>query len=67
MLVENLGSTADSQYTGFCQITDCHVMDLHCIYFLNREISKISTFSLKKKGALSGSPSFFVKFFVEFI
>ena len=31
MLMVNLGSTDDSRYTGFCEITDRDVLDLQCI------------------------------------
>ena len=33
LLMENLGAMADSRYTGFPQITDCDVLDPHCICF----------------------------------
>ena len=29
--MENLGAMADSRYTGFHEITDRDVLDLHCI------------------------------------
>ena len=29
--MENLGAVAYSQYTGFREITDCDVLELHCI------------------------------------
>ena len=32
--MENLGAIADSRYTGFREITDCDVLELHCIMFL---------------------------------
>ena len=30
MLIENLGAMADSRYTGFREITDRDVLELHC-------------------------------------
>ena len=30
--MENFGAMADSRYTGFCEITDRDVLDLHCTY-----------------------------------
>ena len=32
MLVENFGSMAESQYTGFHKITNGNVLNLQCIY-----------------------------------
>ena len=31
LLMENLGAMAYSRYTGFCEITDRDVLELHCI------------------------------------
>ena len=31
LLMENLGAMAYSRYTGFGEITDCDVLELHCI------------------------------------
>ena len=28
--MENLGAMADSRYTGFCEITDRDILELHC-------------------------------------
>ena len=30
LLMEILGAMADSRYTGFREITDCDVLELHC-------------------------------------
>ena len=30
LLMENLGAMADSRYTGFREITDRNVLELHC-------------------------------------
>ena len=30
LLMENLGAMAFSRYTGFCEITNCDVLQLHC-------------------------------------
>ena len=32
--MENLGAMADSRYTGFCEIMDRDVLDLHCILLI---------------------------------
>ena len=32
LLMENLGAMAYSRYTGFREITDRDVLELHCIY-----------------------------------
>ena len=31
--MENLGAMADSRYTGFPEITDRDVLELHCIFY----------------------------------
>ena len=31
LLMKNLGAMAYSRYTGFHEITDCDVLELHCI------------------------------------
>ena len=33
--MENLGAMANSGYTGFREITDRDVLELHCIYYLH--------------------------------
>ena len=34
LLMENLGAMVYSRYTGFREITDRDVLELHCIHFL---------------------------------
>ena len=36
--MENLGAMADSPYTGFREITDCDVLELHCIIFRGKHM-----------------------------
>ena len=36
MLMENLGAMAYTRYTGFREITDRNVLELHCIYICIR-------------------------------
>ena len=39
LLMENLGAMAYSQYTGFREITDRDVLELHCISLIYGKIS----------------------------
>ena len=41
--MENLGAMADSRYTGFREITDCDVLELHCSWELVRKDIELST------------------------
>ena len=34
LLMENLGAMADPRYTGFHEITDRNVLELHCIIYI---------------------------------
>ena len=36
LLLENLGAIAYSRYTGFREITDRDVLELHCIYIFKK-------------------------------
>ena len=39
----NLGSTDDSRYTGFREITDCDVLDLQCSCFVGKKIGAVGS------------------------
>ena len=43
--MENLGAMAYSRYTGFREITDRDVLELHCIYLFIKFASKTLIFS----------------------
>ena len=45
LLMENLGAMAYSRYTGFREITDRDVLELHCIYQVSA--SKLSSFWIR--------------------
>ena len=45
-LMETLGAMAYSRYTGFCEITDRDVLELHCIYTYIHIIGDNVPFSL---------------------
>ena len=57
--MENLGSTAESRYTGQCEITDHDVMDLQCttqvkvFIILQMKISKQASFETLEKNYFS--------------
>ena len=48
MFVENLGSTANSRYTGFCKIVDRNVLDLQSIIWAGHSKSATKFITLQK-------------------
>ena len=50
MVMVNLGSTDDSRYTGYCEITDRDVLDLQCIDVADdsQKISRLISLKNKK-------------------
>ena len=57
MVMVNLGSTDDSRYTGYREITDRDVLDLQCIH---GEIQKCQYFLVEKNKALPGAKRIFL-------